>query len=55
MKHYYILTWYTRRHSGIHNILAADRQEAESVLRRWLHTRYPGQRITVKLESILAA
>lgn len=52
---YYILTWTTRRHSGIWNALAADQQEAESRLRRWIHTRYPGQRITVSLDSTLPA
>lgn len=52
---YFVLTWYTKRHSGIWNALAADRQEAESRLRRWLHTRYPGQRITVTLSATLNA
>lgn len=52
---YFILTWKTHRHSGIWNALAADRQEAESRLRRWLHSRYPGQRVTVRLDSTLPA
>lgn len=52
---YYILTWTTRRHSGMWNALAADQQEAESRLRRWIHTRYHGQRITVSLDSTLPA
>lgn len=52
---YYVLTWKTRRHSGIWNALAADRTEAESRLRRWIHTRYPGQRVTVNLETTLPA
>lgn len=52
---YFVLTWKTHRHSGIWNALAADRQEAESRLRRWLHSRYPGQRVTVQLDSILPA
>ncbi len=52
---YFVLTWYTKRHSGIWNAIAADRQEAESRLRRWLHTRYPGQRITVTLTATLPA
>lgn len=52
---YYVLTWYTRRHSGIWNSLAADAKEAESRLRRYLHTRYPGQRVTVTLDSTLSA
>lgn len=52
---YYVMTWYTRRHSGIWNALAADPKEAESRLRRYLHTRYPGQRVTVIHESTLPA
>lgn len=52
---YYILTWRTRHHSGIWNSLAADPSEAESRLRRWIHTRYPGQRVTVTLDSVLPA
>ena len=52
---YYILTWYTSCHSGIWNALAADAKEAESRLRRHLHIRYPGQRVTVTLDSTLPA
>lgn len=52
---YYILTWKTRRHSGIWSALAADQLEAESRLRRYLHTRYPGQRVAVVLNSTLPA
>ena len=52
---YYIMTWSTRRHSGIWSALAADRSEAESRLRRWLQTRYPGQRIDVHHDSVIPA
>lgn len=52
---YYVLVWYTHHHSGMWQALAADPREAESRLRRWLHTRYPGQRVTVNLASTLPA
>lgn len=52
---YYVMTWKTRHHSGIWNALATDPKEAEGRLRRWIHTRYPGQRVTVTLDSVLPA
>ena len=52
---YYVLIWKTRRHSGIWNALAADPSEAESRLRRWIHTRYPGQRVTVTIAGTVPA
>ena len=55
MQKYYILTWKTRRHSGTWHSLAPDVDEAERRLRRWLHSRYPGQRAIVTLASTLPA
>ena len=56
---YFILTWTARRnskrHGGIWYALAADPVEAERRLRRYIHGRYPGHRIVVKVDGTLPA
>ena len=56
---YFVLTWTARRnskrHSGLHYLLAADQREAERKLHHFLHDRYPGHRIVVTLTGTLPA